>query len=74
MDVYLRTPNNFSASYIYTITVTTGVASCVILNDQLLILISKFNGNGGIQSASLNRINYTSLVTLPTARWAPVIG
>jgi hypothetical protein len=74
VDVYLRTANNFSASYAYSIVLSASVAPCIILNDQVLILISTFLGNGKIQSTNLNRTGHTPMVTLATPGWAPVIG
>jgi hypothetical protein len=74
VDVYLRTTNNFAAGYAYSIILTASVAPCVILNDQLLILISTFLGNGLIQTINLNLTGHSPITTLPMPTWAPVIG
>jgi hypothetical protein len=67
VDVYLRAANNLSASFAYSILLTVNQISapCVILNDQLLILISNSGGNGRIQSIILNRTTPVEFIHKP---------
>ena len=76
VDVYLRATNNLSAMFAYSILLMPSQTSapCVILNDQLLILISNVGGSGRIQSIILNLTTPSNVQALTAPTSVPVIG